>query len=159
MNKNKADDTFYKYEGVVIPEDIDHWIKQKQQYINFLSDIDQDYDDLSESDSQEQTFDYYENYNEKLKKKFLKAVVPTQSFLYLQIQPTEDIRVIREAFNAKVLVMHPDKGGDKEQFQKLLKHKTKCFLYARRYQDNKQDRFQNTPADLSEVYNSLKKGK
>lgn len=157
QNKNNNDDTFFKYDGTIIPDEIDRWIRQKEEYINFLSDMDEDFEDLSEIESEQQQFDYYGNIQQKLKKKFLETVIPHESFQFLGITPTENAVLIRDRFNELAIELHPDKGGDRDIFQNLLKHKTKCMLYARRYQDGSESRFQSIPADISDLFSKNKK--
>lgn len=56
--------------------------------------------------------------------------VPEESFQYLQIPSSSTPIQVLKRYRELALTMHPDRGGNKEDFIILTEHKNKAYQYA-----------------------------
>ena len=55
------------------------------------------------------------------------SCIPYESFKYFNLDIKASEEQILEAFRKKVLIVHPDKGGNKEKFVECIENKNKCL--------------------------------
>ena len=56
--------------------------------------------------------------------------IPEESFQYLQIPTFSTPEQVLKRYRELALTMHPDKGGNQEDFITLTEHKNKAYQYA-----------------------------
>lgn len=56
--------------------------------------------------------------------------IPEESFQYLQISSSSTPEQVLKRYRELALIMHPDKGGNQEEFITLTEHKNKAYQYA-----------------------------
>ena len=112
-----------KYGGTY-EERMEYAREQQRKKEKIFSAFGFDFNDFFQSGRQRQQNNYYDIYNNIGKR-------PTfQCFTDLGIKAGANKDQVKAAFHAKAKTAHPDKGGSKEQFQKLQEAYKQCLQYA-----------------------------
>ena len=64
----------------------------------------------------------------------LQSRIPVESFALLGLGPDATERDVIKSFREKSMEVHPDRGGNSEDFVKVLEAKDKCLAYLERKQ-------------------------